>query len=195
MLISCPNYDTVLGKHDGTLTWHSILDTRYSEQWRLRFPSNKNLIHTCHGPFLVWSFLSLRRVPMIQSGSGFISLWGLYWILKLTDMGNSDIQSTTKCLTILFYIWFPCPPHIYIDSDTPQQCQEFIRRYCENLSQWQKTVLVAPGFVPCFVSPYGLITKLITRKEVCKPVDMNTAWPLQCVRLSLGCFVSCLSGG
>ena len=51
-------------------------------------------------------------------------------------MGNSDVQSTTKCLAIdTFTFLFPCLPHIYIDSDTPQQCQEFIRRYCENLSQ------------------------------------------------------------
>ena len=34
-----------------------------------------------------------------------------------------------------FTFWFPCLPHIYIDSNTPQQCQEFIHRYCENLSQ------------------------------------------------------------
>ena len=177
MLISCPNYDTVLGKHDGTLTWHSILDTRRSEQWR--FPSNKNLIHTCHGPFLVWSFLSLRRVPMIQSGSGFISLWGLYWILKLTDMGNSDILSTTKCLAILLHF---CS-HVSLTFTSTATHHNSVKNLFVDIVK------------TCHNVPFGLITKLITRKEVCNPFVMNTAWPLQCVTLSLGCFVSCLSGG
>ena len=154
MLISCPNYDTVLGKHDGTLTSHSILDTRHSEQWR--FPSNKNLIHTCHGPFLVWSFLSSRSHDSVWFWIHLIMRTLLNfkadWHGKLWYSEHHNVFGNT------FTFLFPCLPHIYIDSNTPQQCQEFIHRYCENLSQ-------------CSLWSYY---QAYYKEGGCNAVDMNT---------------------
>ena len=97
-----------------------------------------------------WFEASSRLVPMIQSGSGFISLWGLYWILKLTDMGNSDILSTTKCLAILLHF---CS-HVSLTFTATATHHNSVKNLFIDIVK------------TCHNVPYGLITKLITRKEV-----------------------------